>query len=309
MTVRIGTRGSQLALWQANHVKDRLAAAHPDVAFQLVIIKTTGDRDQQTPLSEMGGVGLFTKQLELALDNNEIDLAVHSCKDLPSQVEDRFQLPAFLEREQPVDVLISSRVRLDDLSADTVVGTGSLRRISQLKDRFPGIETRDLRGNVDTRLAKLERGDYDAIILAYAGVHRLGLDHVIADLIPVDIMVPAAAQGAVAIECRADDNATADVCRVLDHAATRLAVSEERRFLKVVEGGCKVPVGCHAWLDDAGFHISGFIGSLDGKRVVRHRMDMPEDSAGDSGAILGRAMLADGGEDILQEIREAGGIR
>ena len=309
MNVRIGTRGSQLALWQANHVKQRLEQEHPDETFELVIIKTSGDQDQQTPLSQMGGVGLFTKQLEQALDDNTIDLAVHSCKDLPSEVDDRFQLPAFLEREKPMDVLISSTIRLSDLSEKSVVGTGSLRRVSQLKNRFPGIETRDLRGNVDTRLAKLERGDYDAIILAYAGVHRLGLDDVIADIIPVDLLVPAAAQGAVAIECRADDGDTATLAAVLNHQETHLAIREERNFLRAVEGGCKVPVGCHAWLDKNGFHISGFIGSLDGKNVVRHRMDLPENSAVDAGAILGKAMLADGGEEILNEIRMSGGIR
>ena len=309
MRVRIGTRGSQLALWQANHVQSRMEEAHPDVTFELVVIKTTGDQDQQTPLSEMGGVGLFTKQLELALDENEVDLAVHSGKDLPSQVDDRFVLPAFLKREKPMDALIAPQLRLADLSASAIIGTGSLCRVSQLKSRFPGMETRDLRGNVDTRLAKLERGDYDAIILAYAGIHRLGLDDVIADLIPVAMLVPAAAQGAVAIECRAGDNDMISLISVLNDAATHAAVTEERNFLRVVEGGCKVPVGCHACFDENGFHISGFIGSLDGKQVVRHVLDMPTDACQDAGVVLGRAMLADGGDVILEEIREAGGIR
>jgi len=309
MSVRIGTRGSQLALWQANHVKAKLEAAHPGETFELVIIRTTGDADQATPLSQMGGVGLFTKQLEQALDRNEIDLAVHSGKDMPSELADRFRLAAILEREQAMDVLVSDRMGLADLGSGRRIGTGSLRRVSQLKNRFPGIETLDLRGNVDTRLAKLKRGDYDAIVLAYAGLHRLGLDEVIADLIPVDIMVPAAAQGAVAVEVRADDYRTADLASVLNHEETARAVTEERAFLKVVEGGCKVPVGCHGWFDDTGFHLVGYIGSLDGKTAVRHTLDVPAEDWQETGRTLGRAMLEDGGAEILEAIRAAGGER
>ncbi len=310
MKITIGTRGSKLAMWQAEHVKAILEANHPEDEFQIHVVKTTGDKDQNTPLSQMGGVGLFTKQLETALDAKEVDVAVHSCKDLPSQVDDRFCLPAFLEREQPMDAFISPRLKLADLKEGIVVGTGSLRRASQLKDRFPGIETRDLRGNVDTRLAKLERGDYDAIILAYAGVHRLGLDNVISEIIPIDLLVPAAAQGAVAVETRAGDKEVIERMACLDHQPTRAAVQEERAFLRIVEGGCKVPVGCHGRFDGDRFRLSGFIGSLDGSRAVRHEMDMPKDDYRDAGVVLGMSMLKDGGEEILDEIRRCGdGIR
>ena len=310
MKITIGTRGSKLAMWQAKHVKRTLEQHHPNDEFHIHIVKTTGDKDQHTPLSQMGGVGLFTKQLEQSLDGGDVDVAVHSCKDLPSEVEERFVLPAFLEREKPMDAFISPKLKLADLKEGVVVGTGSLRRASQLKDRFPGIETRDLRGNVDTRLAKLERGDYDALILAYAGVHRLGLDDVIAEIIPIDVLVPAAAQGAVAVEARKGDKDVIALLACLDHQPTRAAIQEERSFLRVVEGGCKVPVGCHGWFEKDRFRLSGFIGSLDGSRVVRHEMDLPADDYRDAGEVLGRAMLADGGEEILDEIRRSGdGIR
>jgi len=258
-------------------------------------------------LNQMGGVGLFTKQLELALDAGEIDLAVHSCKDLPSEIDPRFQLSAFLEREKAQDVLISSTIRLSDLEKGAVVGTGSLRRVSQLKNRFPNVETRELRGNVDTRLKKLKNGDYDAIVLAYAGVKRLGLDSVIADVIPEEVLIPAVAQGVVAVEVRQGDNFVHDIVSSIDHRGTRLAVMEERDFLRVVEGGCKVPVGCYATLGKD-FKIRGFIGSVDGTEVVRHEMVLPFEGFGNAGRTLGQAMLADGGAEILEKIKESEGI-
>ncbi len=307
MQVKIGTRGSQLALWQAEHVKMLLEKAHPSHEFVVRIVKTTGDMDQKTPLNQMGGVGLFTKQLELALDAGEIDLAVHSCKDLPSEIDPRFQLSAFLEREKAQDVLISSTIRLSDLEKGAVVGTGSLRRVSQLKNRFPNVETRELRGNVDTRLKKLKNGDYDAIVLAYAGVKRLGLDSVIADVIPEEVLIPAVAQGVVAVEVRQGDNFVHDIVSSIDHRGTRLAVMEERDFLRVVEGGCKVPVGCYATLGKD-FKIRGFIGSVDGTEVVRHEMVLPFEGFGNAGRTLGQAMLADGGAEILEKIKESEGI-
>ncbi len=307
MQIRIGTRGSKLALWQAEHVKRLLEQIHADHEFVIQIIKTTGDLDQKTPLNQMGGVGLFTKQLELALDNGEIDLAVHSCKDLPSEIDPRFQLSAFLEREKPLDALISSKIHLSDLEGDVIVGTGSLRRVSQLKSRFPNVETRELRGNVDTRLRKLENGEYDAIILAYAGVKRLGLESVVADLIPEDILVPAVAQGVVAVETRRDDLSVHEIVSAIDHKASRITTIQERAFLRIVEGGCKVPVGCYATYGKE-FQIRGYIGSIDGTNAVRHELVLPIDEFEEAGEILGQAMLADGGSDILEKIRETEGI-
>jgi hydroxymethylbilane synthase len=307
MQIRIGTRGSKLALWQAEHVKRLLEQTHADHEFVIQIIKTTGDLDQKTPLNQMGGVGLFTKQLELALDNGEIDLAVHSCKDLPSEIDPRFQLSAFLEREKPLDALISSKIHLSDLEGEVVVGTGSLRRVSQLKSRFPNVETRELRGNVDTRLRKLENGEYDAIILAYAGVKRLGLESVVADLIPEEILVPAVAQGVVAVETRQDDFSVHEIVSAIDHKASRITTIQERAFLRIVEGGCKVPVGCYATYGKE-FQIRGYIGSIDGTNAVRHELVLPIDGFEEAGESLGRAMLADGGSDILEKIRETEGI-
>jgi hydroxymethylbilane synthase len=307
MQIRIGTRGSKLALWQAEHVKRLLEQTHADHEFVIQIIKTTGDLDQKTPLNQMGGVGLFTKQLELALDNGEIDLAVHSCKDLPSEIDPRFQLSAFLEREKPLDALISSKIHLSDLEGEVVVGTGSLRRVSQLKSRFPNVETRELRGNVDTRLRKLENGEYDAIILAYAGVKRLGLESVVADLIPEEILVPAVAQGVVAVETRQDDFSVHEIVSAIDHKASRITTIQERAFLRIVEGGCKVPVGCYATYGKE-FQIRGYIGSIDGTNAVRHELVLPIDGFEEAGESLGRAMLADGGSDILEKIREMEGI-
>jgi len=307
MQIRIGTRGSKLALWQAEHAKRLLEQIHVDHEFVIQIIKTTGDLDQKTPLNQMGGVGLFTKQLELALDKGEIDLAVHSCKDLPSEIDPRFQLSAFLEREKPLDALISSKIHLSDLEGEVVVGTGSLRRVSQLKSRFPNVETRELRGNVDTRLRKLENGEYDAIIRAYAGVKRLGLESVVADLIPEDVLIPAVAQGVVAVETRQDDFPVHEIVSAIDHKATRMTTIQERAFLRIVEGGCKVPVGCYATFGKK-FQIRGYIGSIDGTNAVRHELVLPIDGFEEAGESLGQAMLADGGSDILEKIRETEGI-
>ncbi len=307
MQVKIGTRGSKLALWQAEHVKGLLKQNHPGHEFVVRIVKTTGDMDQKTPLNQMGGVGLFTRQLELALDTGEIDLAVHSCKDLPSEIDPRFRLSAFLEREKPLDALISDKIHLSDLKNGAVVGTGSLRRISQLKSYFPNVETRELRGNVDTRLRKLENGEYDAIILAYAGVKRLGLESVVADVIPEDIMVPAVAQGVVAVETRHGDSAVHEIVSAIDHLNSRLVAVQERNFLRIVEGGCKVPVGCYATLGKD-FRIRGFIGSVDGTNAVRHELVLPTDGFEDAGEKLGLAMLVDGGTEILGKIKDMEGI-
>jgi len=307
MQIRIGTRGSKLALWQATHVKELLEEIHPDHEFVVHIIKTTGDLDQKTPLNQMGGVGLFTRQLELALDKGEIDLAVHSCKDLPSEIDPRFQLSAYLEREKPLDALISSKIHLSDLEKNVVVGTGSLRRVSQLKSRLTNVETRDLRGNVDTRLRKLENGEYDAIILAYAGVKRLGLEGVVANLIPVDMLIPAVAQGVVAVETREGDFTVHEIVSTIDHKATHMTTVQERAFLRVVEGGCKVPVGCYATYGKD-FQIRGYIGSIDGTNAVRHELVLPVDGFDKAGENLGQAMLADGGSEILEKIREMEGI-
>jgi len=306
MKIVIGTRGSKLALWQANTVKSMLEERFPEKEFELKIIKTQGDRDQNTPLSQMGGIGLFTKQLEKALEDNEIDLAVHSFKDMPSVIDEKFEIAAVLKRERVNDVFISLKYKLEDLkNKKLVIGTSSLRRISLLKAGFPGIETKNLRGNVDTRLRKLEEGLYDGIILAYAGVKRLGLEEKITDIIPEDVLIPAAAQGAVAVEIRKGDGKIKEIVSAINHKETELCVNEERNFLRVVEGGCRIPVGVYARFFDGNFVIEGFVGSVDGKNIVRHKLILPEDGFEDAGKNLGLWILENGGKKILEDFNQA----
>ena len=306
MKIVIGTRGSKLALWQANTVKSMLEERFPEKQFELKIIKTQGDRDQNTPLSQMGGIGLFTKQLEKALEDNEIDLAVHSFKDMPSVIDEKFEIAAVLKRERVNDVFISLKYKLEDLkNKKLVIGTSSLRRISLLKAGFPGIETKNLRGNVDTRLRKLEEGLYDGIILAYAGVKRLGLEEKITDIIPEDVLIPAAAQGAVAVEIRKGDGKIKEIVSAINHKETELCVNEERNFLRVVEGGCRIPVGVYARFSDGNFVIEGFVGSVDGKNIVRHKLILPEDGFENAGKNLGLWILENGGKKILEDFNQA----
>ncbi len=305
MKLIIGTRGSKLALWQANRVKDLLQEKFPGIEFELKIIKTTGDLDQGTPLSQMGGIGLFTKQLEKALADKEIDLAVHSFKDMPSVVDERFEIAAVLEREKVNDVFISKKYRFDDLKdKNLIIGTSSLRRISLLKSNFPHIKTENLRGNVDTRLRKLEEGMYDGIILAYAGVKRLGLEDKITDIIPYDVIIPAVAQGAVAVEIRKDDLKVKEVVSAVNHEETMLCVEQERDFLRIVEGGCRVPVGAFARFEKGSFVIEGFVGSVDGKKTVKHKIILPEDGFEEAGKNLAVYILENGGKEILKEVEK-----
>ncbi len=305
MKVIIGTRGSKLALWQANTVKGLLEKIFPEIEFELKIIKTTGDRDQTTPLSQIGGIGLFTKQLEKALEKNEIDMAVHSFKDMPSVIDEKFEIAAVLEREKVNDVFISKKYRLEDLKEkELTIGTSSLRRISQLKSNFPQIETKNLRGNVDTRLRKLEEGQYDGIILAYAGVKRLGLESKITDIIPESILIPAVAQGAVAVEIRKGDKKVREIVSSINHKETATCVEQERDFLRIVEGGCRVPVGAYARFEEGSFVIEGFVGSLDGKEIVKHKIILPQDGFEDAGKNLANYILENGGRDILKQVEK-----
>ncbi len=305
MKVIIGTRGSKLALWQTNRVRTLLKKQFPDVLFEIKIIKTTGDIDQKTPLSQIGGIGLFTKQLEKALANKEIDVAVHSFKDMPSIIEERFEIAAVLERERVNDVFISKKYRFEDLKAKPlIVGTGSLRRVSQLKLTFPHIQTKSLRGNIDTRIKKLEDGLYDGIILAYAGIKRLGMEEKVTDIIPVDVLTPAVAQGAIAVEVRRGDEIIKNLVSTINHKETMLCVNEERDFLRVVEGGCRIPVGAYARFEKGSFVIDAFIGSIDGKNVLRHKVELPKDGFEDAGKNLGRYLLENGGRNILKEMEK-----
>ncbi len=304
MKLIIGTRGSKLALWQANTVKSLLEERHPEIEFELKIIKTSGDKDQTTPLSQMGGVGLFTKQIEKALENGEIDIAVHSFKDMPSVIDEKFEIAAVLKREKVNDVFISEKYKLEDLKdKNLLIGTGSLRRVSQLKANFPQIKTSNLRGNVDTRIKKLKQGLYDGIILAYAGVKRLGFEKEITDIIPFDILIPAVAQGAVAVEVRKNEKEIFEIVSAISHKETEICVRHERDFLRIVEGGCKVPVGAYARFENGRFVMDGFVGSLDGTKTVRHRVEFPRENFEEAGKMLAEHILRNGGKEILEEIK------
>jgi hydroxymethylbilane synthase len=255
----IGSRGSQLALWQARHI-----AAKLNVETRIEIIKTTGDKIQDVPLSQVGGKGLFTKEIEEALLDRRIDLAVHSLKDMPSELPSGLTLSAIPEREDPRDALIGAA-----LKPGARVGTSSLRRTVQLQAMHRGVSIETLRGNVDTRLRKLDEGQFDTIILAAAGLRRLGWADRISELIPVEVMIPAVGQGALAIETRDDNGDAQQSARILEHAASRVAVTAERAFLAVFGGGCQVPIGAHATLQSGEIHLRAFVSEPDGSNVKR----------------------------------------
>jgi hydroxymethylbilane synthase len=255
----IGSRGSQLALWQAKHVAGLL-----NVPTRLEIIKTTGDKIQDVPLSQVGGKGLFTKEIEEALLDGRIDLAVHSLKDMPSDLPAGLTLAAIPEREDPRDAVIGAQ-----LKDGARIGTSSLRRTVQLKAMHRNLSIESLRGNLDTRLRKLDEGQYDTIILAAAGLRRLGWADRISELIPVEVMIPAVGQGALAIETREDNGEAHRLARTLDHEASRVAITAERAFLAVFGGGCQVPIGAHATVDGSSIHLRAFVSDPDGSNVKR----------------------------------------
>lgn len=292
----IGSRGSQLALWQARHIQARLAELGAEARIE--IIKTSGDKIQDVPLSKVGGKGLFTKEIEEALLDRSIDLAVHSLKDVPTELPGGLILSAIPEREEPRDALIGARV--SELREGMKIGTSSLRRSSQLLALGRGLTIEMLRGNVDTRLRKLDEGQYDAIVLAAAGLRRLGWADRITELIPADVMCPAVGQGALAIETRDDGGPAHSLAGKLDHAATRAAVTAERALLLVLGGGCQVPVGAHATVTADGVRLMGIVARPDGSEIVRGEL-----SGRDSrhvGETLGRTLLDDGAEEILREV-------
>jgi len=255
----IGSRGSQLALWQANHIASLLK-----VETRIEIIKTTGDKIQDVPLSQVGGKGLFTKEIEEALLDRRIDLAVHSLKDMPSELPDGLILSAIPEREDARDALIGAPLR-----EGSRVGTSSLRRTVQLMAMHRGVSIEMLRGNLDTRLRKLDEGHYDTIILAAAGLRRLGWADRISELIPVDVMIPAVGQGALAIETRNDNGEAHKIAHTLEHEASRIAITAERAFLAVFGGGCQVPIGAHATINASQIHLRAFVSEPDGTNVKR----------------------------------------
>jgi len=284
-TLRIATRKSPLALWQTEHVAERLRQAHPGLAVELVPMNTRGAEGPGPPPPATGGKGLFLKELELAMLRGEADCAVHSLKDVPMELEPGFMLPAILARADHADAFVSNHYAgIEALPPGAVVGTSSLRRQAQLRARRPDLVLRDLRGNVNTRLAKLDAGDYDAIVLACAGLQRLGFDDRIRARLDAPDWLPAPAQGAIAIECRSDDAATIALFRALDDGTTRTCVEAERAMNRALHGSCHVPVAAFATLDGARLRLQGLVGSaLDG-RAVRAQAEV--DIGRDTGAAV-----------------------
>ena len=297
-TLRIGSRGSQLALAQAHHIKSLLETRGHTVTIE--IIKTTGDKITDVALAKVGTKGMFTKEIEEALIERRIDLAVHSLKDLPTEVATEFELAAIPVREDPHDVLCSPHAGLDDLPSGARVGTSSLRRQAQLRALRPDLQIDSLRGNVDTRLRKLAAGDYDAIILAAAGLRRLGKFEAAREVLPADVICPAAGQGALAIEIRAADDFTREAVAFLEHVATRNAVTCERALLNKMGGGCQVPIGAYAAYRGRELHLQAVVASPDGENVLR------ESASGQDPVDLGErvalSLLDRGGRQILQQV-------
>jgi hydroxymethylbilane synthase len=303
--LRIGTRGSKLALWQARWVQQAIEEQWPETRTELTIIKTTGDKITDVPLAKVGGKGLFVKEIEEALMDGRIDLAVHSMKDMPAELPHGLFISAVPERENPLDALISKdNISFTQLPPGARVGTSSLRRASQLLHRRPDLKIRTLRGNLDTRLKKLSGGDLDAIVLATAGLKRLGLDHLITSVLEPDIMLPAVGQGALCIESRTHDSRTSQMVTSLDHAATHPAVIAERAFLHRLEGGCQVPIAAFATLANEQLKLTGLVAEVDGSVFIQEAASGPCDEAESLGIKLAKTLLARGAGDILERLKQ-----
>ena len=302
-TLKIATRQSPLALWQANYVKDRLQQQYPDLTVELVPMVTKGDVILDSPLAKIGGKGLFVKELENALLNKEADIAVHSMKDVPMQFPKGLGLAVICQREDPRDAFVSHSYRtFAELPQGAVVGTSSLRRQCQLKALRPDLDIRSLRGNVGTRLSKLDNGDYDAIILASAGLIRLGLADRIASFIDVEQSLPAAGQGAVGIECRTDDMHVQALLAPLADAETTYCVRAERAMNNHLQGGCQVPIGGYAVLQQGQLYLRALVGDIDGSRIIRAEGKSPVENAEALGVQIAEQLLAQGADKILQAI-------
>ena len=302
-TLKIATRQSPLALWQANYVKDCLQQLYPDLIVELVPMVTKGDVILDSPLAKIGGKGLFVKELENALLNKEADIAVHSMKDVPMQFPEGLGLAVICKREDPRDAFVSNSYRtFAELPQGAVVGTSSLRRQCQLKALRPDLDIRSLRGNVGTRLSKLDNGDYDAIILASAGLIRLGLADRIASFIEVEQSLPAAGQGAVGIECRTDDVQVKQLLAPLADAETTCCVLAERAMNNHLQGGCQVPIGGYAVLQQGQLYLRALVGNVDGSQIIRAEGKSAVKNADVLGVQIAEQLLAQGADKILQSI-------
>ncbi len=297
--LRIGTRGSLLAKWQAESIRKRVFAA-AGVEAEIVIIKTAGDRMQQAPLTQIGGKGIFIKELEEALLEESIDLAVHSVKDIPTDTPSRLMFPAVCRRDDVRDCLVGST--LANLRQGARVGTSSLRRQAQLLHIRPDLDMRDLRGNVDTRLRKVESGEYEAVLLAKAGLDRLGVSQRVSEILSPDVCMPAVGQGAIAVECRLKDTETADILAPLDDAETRTAIIAERALLAALQGGCQVPLGAWARIERGELVLEACVCSVDGAQYVKQRATAPPDQAAALGEHMARLLIEAGAQSILEEV-------
>ena len=301
--IRIATRKSQLALWQAEFVASQLQLSHPGLAVELVTMSTEGDRVLDSPLAKIGGKGLFVKELEQSMLRNEADIAVHSMKDVPVELPEGLHIPVVLEREDPRDAFVSnSYASLDQLPQGARVGTSSLRRRCQLAEMRPDLEILDLRGNVNTRLAKLDDGQYDAIILASAGLLRLEMSDRITEALAPQVMLPAIAQGAIGIECRQGDSEVEDLLQALNHADTFTRVRAERAMNERLQGGCQVPIAGYAELEKDVIVVRGLVGRADGTDMVHGVISGRPDDAEELGDVLGQDLLSRGADVILQEL-------
>lgn len=299
----VGTRGSRLAIWQAEWIQSRLRDIAPRLSVSLRRIKTSGDKILDVPLAKIGGKGLFVKEIEEALLRREIDLAVHSMKDVPTALPDGLAILCVPPREDPRDVLISRHGHgLDQLPNSARVGTSSLRRQAQLLHHRPDLHITMLRGNLDTRLRKVREGDFDAIVVAAAGLRRMGWLDQITEYMPTEISLPAIGQGALGIEGRVHDSSVQELVGTLDDPPSRTAVTAERALLERLEGGCQVPIGAHAILKGEKLFIDGLIASVDGQRLIRKSIQGSPSEAQGLGLELAEELLADGGREILQEI-------
>ncbi len=302
-TLRIATRKSQLALWQAEFVAAELQARHPGLQVELVKMITQGDKILDTPLAKVGGKGLFVKELENGLLSETADIAVHSMKDVPVELPDGLHLPVICPREDPRDAFVSNEFNnFGALPQGAKVGTSSLRRQCQIREKRPDLQILDLRGNVNTRLAKLDAGDYDAIILASAGLKRLGMEDRITESLPVDLSLPAIGQGAIGIECRQDDEWVNDLITPLHDIKTATRVQAERAMNLRLHGGCQVPIAGYAEIEHGILLLRGLVGKPDGSHIIRSEIAGPPDNAEELGQVLAEDLLSRGADKILDAL-------
>jgi hydroxymethylbilane synthase len=305
-TIRIGSRKSQLALVQTYWVREQLQKSFPEISFEVHTMSTQGDKILDVALAKIGDKGLFTKELELGMLNQEIDFAVHSLKDLPTNLPEGLTLAAITERENPADALVVHEKhkdkQIETLPAGAVIGTSSLRRLAQLRNQFPHFTFKDVRGNLNTRMAKLDAGEYDALILAAAGLQRLGMGDRIHQILPKEISLHAVGQGALGIECRADDKELINLLKAIEHPATRDRCLAERAFLRILEGGCQVPIGVNTEIDGDNLTLTGIVASVDGQKLVKDSVTGAAKDAEAIGAQLAELLRQQGAQEILEEI-------